>query len=63
MIIDPDQVAVGVEGGGPGGAGGGVILLAIRKAALPFEIVSSVQKPTNVGGPASDMENVARTLL
>jgi hypothetical protein len=36
---------------------------ADAKSALPLDEVSSAQKPTNVGGPASAVAKVARTSL
>src|SRR6478672_11326150 len=48
-------------GGGGGGGGVGVRRFAMRKSALPFDDVSSVQNPMNDGWVSSGVENVART--
>src|SRR6476619_1158136 len=59
----PFQVAdsVGVDVGG--GGGGGVSVFAMRKSALPFDDVSSVQKPMKGGSGSSPVVKDARTFV
>ena len=61
--MSPCQVAASTSvptGGGGGGGGTGVRRFAMRKSALPFDDVSSVQNPMNEGRVSSAVENVAR---